>query len=185
MGILPPKRPQITEAECRKILKAKSVPWPAILGIRGYFSKTFEPTGNNRGVYDDCIAVVGIGEFRTYNANTDPSVPRKGVAVLKPGVWRYRKGKHKVSSPLGYMALVQAEKVTVVRDGEGEDTGWFGINVHRGGLNSTSSLGCQTVHPLQWPEFKWLVYRQIDEMGLATIPYVLITEEERRQIASS
>ena len=105
--------------------------------------------------------------------------------MLKPGVWRYQKGKHKRNSPFGYMAFVQAAPVTVVRDQKGEDTGFFGINIHAGGIGTTSSLGCQTVYKLQWLEFRSLVYAEMAKANVTKIPYVLVTEEERRQIAST
>src|SRR5690606_16180886 len=101
----------------------------------------------------DALFIITPDYFMAYNGNTDPSKYREGIAVLKAGVWRYKPGKHKINSPDGYPAFVQAQKVTVVRDGKGEDTGWFGINIHRGGKWTTSSAGCQTIIEPQWKEF--------------------------------
>ena len=87
------------------------------------------------------------------------------MASLKPGLWPvYRFGLHGKSQ---YFALCQTGgKVTVVRDGEPdyEDTGYFGINIHRGGYNTTSSLGCQTIHPTQWDSFISLVKDQAQRL---------------------
>ncbi len=49
--------------------------------------------GNDRGIYDDAIIVIDRSKrlVRTFNANTDPSAFRKGIATLKPGVHRYKK----------------------------------------------------------------------------------------------
>ena len=181
-AILPLSRPQIGSEEALKLIRQAGVnDAVALLGIRGYYRDTMGAVGaNDRGIYDDCIVAVSPTAFATFNANTDPSVKRKHVAVLMPGVWRYRKGKHKISSPDGYPAFVQADKVTVARDEEGLDTGWFGINIHRGGVNSTSSLGCQTIYPTQWDSFRSLVYGEMDRHSAKTIPYVLIGEEVRR-----
>lgn len=188
MAIVPAARPNITRAECMKILAAKGVSAPAIIGIRGYYERSMgDPAGNDRGIYDDCIAIVGVADadFRTFNGNTDPSVTSKGVAVLKPGVWLYKKGKHKINSPSAYDAFRQAADVTVIRDLKGADTGQFGINIHRGSRNSTSSLGCQTVWPEQWSEFKQFGYTVMDRAKAKTIPYVLVTEGDRRVIAKA
>jgi hypothetical protein len=181
-SILPPSRPQITSEEARKLILQSGAADPvALLGIRGYYRDTMGVVGaNDRGIYDDCIVAVSPTAFATFNANTDPSVKRKHVAVLLPGVWRYRKGKHKLNSPDGYPAFVQAAEVTVARDEEGLDTGWFGINIHRGGRNSTSSLGCQTIWPDQWESFRALVYGEMSRHSVSTLPYVLIGEEVRR-----
>ena len=133
-----------------------------VAGIRGYYRNLLGAPGiNDRGIYDDALFLVSPFGFASYNGNTDPSRVRKGrgtgaakgMAVLKPGLWRaYRFGLHRGQ----YLALVQTGgPVTVLRDGDPPypDTGLFGINIHRGGWNTTSSLGCQTVHPAQWPAF--------------------------------
>jgi len=179
-------KPKLTQAEALQIInslpdnpqwkqKILSTDRVMVLAIRGYYKKTMgNPVQNDRNIYDDAEFVITPDGFATFNANTDPSVTRKGVAVLKPGVWRYKKGKHKIKSPNGYPAFVQAEKVTVIRDQQGEDTGMFGINLHKGSYNSTSSLGCQTTYPDQWDAYKTLVYSELDKYGQKDFPYILI-----------
>jgi lysozyme len=51
------------------------------------------------------------------------------------------------------------------------------INLHKGGTRTTSSEGCQTIHPSQWPAFVALVYSEMDRAGQKTIPYLLVEEE--------
>jgi lysozyme len=136
-----------------------------LVGCRGYYMDSMGKKGaNDRGIYDDALFWVDlkIGRLASYNGNVDPSSYRKGkgtgstkgMASLKNGVWRYQPGMHNGSAP--HMAYRQAAAVTVIRDGSPnyEDTGWFGINIHRGGTRGTSSLGCQTVPPDQWTDFK-------------------------------
>src|SRR5262245_48185267 len=110
---------------------------------------------NDRGIYDDALFIVSPETFVAFNANVDPSVFRRGIAALEAGGVRYKLGIHGLSRPAAqcYKALVQAGPVTVRRDETGNDTGWFGINIHRGGVSGTSSLGCQTIVPDQWPTF--------------------------------
>lgn len=62
-----------------------------------------------------------------------------------------------------------------------QDTGRFGINIHKGGYNGTYSEGCQTVHPSQWESFIALAVDQSKRYFGATwqskvIPYVLLVE---------
>ena len=101
------------------------------------------------------------------------------MATLKPGLWlAHGFGLHRSK----YMALTQTKgTVTVVRDGDPnyEDTGYFGINIHKGSYNGTSSEGCQTIYPAQWESFIALAKDQtIRYHGLqwnkVTIPYILI-----------
>ena len=130
------------------------VAFPPILfiGIRGYYMRTMgDPTRNDRAIYDDAIFILTNNELHAFNANCDPAHHRPGIANLKAGIWPvYRFDLHNRQ----YLALCQrAGKVTVMRDGKGDDTGNFGINIHRGGNIVTGSLGCQTIPPSQWDRF--------------------------------
>lgn len=146
--IIPPTRPQIKRKDLLKLLKEAhpgfTPPDFFVTGIRGYYQDTMGAPGkNDRNIYDDAIILIGKEEFLTFNANTDPSAFKKAIASLKPGVWPvYKFDNHKGQ----YLALCQrGGPVTVVRDETGEDTGNFGINIHRGGNWGTGSLGCQTI----------------------------------------
>jgi lysozyme len=148
------------------------------------------PGVNDRGLYDDAIFIHSPSVFAAYNANTDPSFVRKGtgtgagkgMASLNPGAWFvHRFDKHKGR----YLALCQrAGDVEVTRDGKIEPyqcKGNFGINIHKGGFNTTGSEGCQTIHPIQWESFIALATDQAkrlfgDKWKTTTIPYVLLVE---------
>ena len=174
--MIPNSRPQQKkEVTARLLAKAGVKDSVALLGIRGYYSETFPPAGNQRGIYDDAIFVVSPEAYVSFNANTDPTVYRKGIASLVPGVHIYKKGKHGISKGPGYPALRPATKdeaLPVYRDGEGISIGYH-INIHRGG-KSTSSLGCQTIPASQYDSFITLVYDQMDRFSQKTIPYLLI-----------
>jgi lysozyme len=184
-GILPTDIPRMTREQAERVAMARGVAsLPVLIGIRGYYLRTMgDPTKNDRGIYDDAIALLTPNSFATYNANTDPSrsrpatADRKGMAVLLPGLYRYRLGIHGLSRPKSqqYEALVQAGPVTVDRDGGKAETGMFGINIHRGGETGTSSEGCQTIPPNQWDLFLRSIRGAI---GRGVIPYLLITVQE-------
>jgi lysozyme len=172
VNILPPSgRPQLSKDDLVPRLAPHQQAlngYPlVVVGLRGYFPKSLGPTaGNDRNVYDDAIVlyVPSLGVFTPFNGNTDPSRVRKGfgsaestkgMAVLDTGVWPvYRFAMHNGSAP--HEAICErAGAVRVTRDGNPPygDEGHFGINIHRGGYYTTSSLGCQTVPPEQWTEF--------------------------------
>ena len=145
---VPANRPQMKRKDLLKMLKDAHpdfvLPDLFFVGIRGYYLDSMGVAGqNDRKIYDDAIFIVGKEEMIAYNANTDPSAFKLSIATLKPGVWPvYKFDMHKGQ----YLALCQrGGPVTVIRDGKGEDTGNFGINIHRGGVNGTGSLGCQTI----------------------------------------
>jgi lysozyme len=165
--MIPAKKPQRGFDWISQILpqvKLKKTDKILLIGFRGYFLNSMGVLEkNDRGIYDDALDWVELetGIVHQFNGNVDPSAYRKGkgtgsskgMASLKNGTWRYKIGMHNGSVP--HMAYRQAADVTVIRDGNPnyEETGQFGINIHRGGRTGTSSLGCQTVPPSQWDDF--------------------------------
>lgn len=177
MAIVPVSRPEISHDFAISLMREAKILEPVcVLGRRGYYRDTMGVKGkNDRGIYDDAIAIITPTAFATFNANCDPSAFRRTIANLKAGVWRYKIGIHGMSKPAErrYTALVQAGPVTVLRDEAGEDTGYFGINIHRGGFNTTSSLGCQTIYPPQWEAFIALMKNEVARYQVKTFPYLL------------
>jgi len=197
-AMLPPARPRISSADLEALIAPYGIDRGLhpllVVGQRAYYNQMGGP-GNNRGIYDDAISLITPNVTATYNGNVDPSAAnRTGLASLKPGLYHsYRFDRHKGE----YMAICQrAGEVIVKRDntahmklgahpdygyhlGEGCWRGWFGINIHRGGVNTTSSLGCQTIPPEQWEGFIALATGEAkrlfgDEWKARTIPYLLI-----------
>lgn len=176
MGNVPASRPKATRDQVLKLIPASVKDKVVIVGVRGYYEDTMgKPGVNERNLYDDAIFVVTPGDFRSFNANTDPSVYRKGIATLAPGVHRYKKGQHKGK----YFALrpaTKGEELPVTRDGVSVPWPGIAINIHKGGKNSTSSEGCQTLYPSQWQEFIDMVYAAMAKYGQGTVPYVLVVQ---------
>lgn len=187
--IIPNSRPKISEVEIRKMLDPFQIDWGkyplVIIGIRGYYLDSMgKPNVNDRGIYDDAMFIITPSLYRPFNGNTDPGKYRPGIASLKPGVWyAYRFDIHDGRYP----AICQrAGKVTVIRDHRGEDTGMFGINIHKGGYTTTSSIGCQTIPPTQWDEFYNLAKDEFVKVWgklwrQKVIPYCLMTAETAKE----
>lgn len=180
-------RPKITReqalAQLEKIAHPVSLfadKFAFIIGFRGYYLDTMGvPGANDRGIYDDCICLVWPGGFEAFNGNTDPSRHKPGVASLIPGVYPYRKGKHGITTHAdgGYWAFRPAtrdEAVPVTRDGQAGTSMGIAINIHKGGYTTTSSEGCQTIHPDQWPEFVTKAYDLMDQYKQNVIQYALV-----------
>lgn len=172
---LPPVKPDIDQGVLFRIASEAGVNLETescLIGIRGFFNK-----GNNqRGIYDDAIFLVRPSGVLSFNANTDPGAFKKGIANLCLGVWLYKIGIHGLSKPKKdqYQALVQASAVKLTRDDwASTDYGWFGINIHRGGYNKVSSIGCQTIHPKQWDDFISSVKTTMIIRKQNTIKYIL------------
>jgi hypothetical protein len=178
--LIPPSRPRLSStAFFDRVEQCFGAPARASLlalpffigGIPGYYMQSMgDPTKNDRGIYDDCIVLVTRSVFAAFNGNTDPSVARKNIATLQPGIYPcYQFDIHRGSRPHPAICqrrgpvIVRRDDTEVVRDlvtdqrgyhlGGGLWKGDFGMNIHRGGVNGTSSLGCQTVPPSQWDAF--------------------------------
>lgn len=173
-------RPKLTLQELKEKIKGYSFPEPVyIVAIRGYYLNSMgKPGENDRGIYDDAIFLVGPNLFLAFNANTDPSKYKPGVATLVPGLHYYKKGKHGITRPGGGYAAFRPdtvdESLPVYRDGKKGIYKGIAINIHQGGLYETSSEGCQTIYKLQWDEFQKTAYKAMSNEGQRRIPYILI-----------
>lgn len=137
---------------------------PYELNVIGIRNNTHIPN-----VFDDSINVIftdatGTSQIHSWPATTDPGtywlqnpMNTTGTAILKPGQYV---NSHALGMHRGlYMALVQVKPLTVIRDfnrdGKADynsgrqETGFFGINIHRALENGTTkyidsfSAGCQ------------------------------------------
>lgn len=184
MASVPNSRPRMTQADVLKELSA----FPAsdefkvkVLGIRGYYKESMgNPVKNDRGIFDDAMFIVGPDFFATFNANTDPSVFKAGIASLvAPQMVLYKPGIHGISGKNPRPAFRQHSRVKVMRDGNPTpitDTANapFWINIHDGGFNTTSSEGCQTIYKSQWIMFRDSLNYQLKINKQTIFPYCLI-----------
>lgn len=186
-NIIPTDRPKLTEADARKIVRAKlgaNAPKLVLIGVRGYYSKMGSTPNNDINLYDDAMIVVGAG-YSTYNANTDPSFVirrNRALASLNPGNYKFYKGKHRGR----YNALrPHPEGVALPCTRNGKPSTAKFTNIHKGGTSGTDivwSEGCQTIPAPQWPEFINTVYKEMDTHKLKTVDYILITNDEMKKI---
>lgn len=169
---------------------------PYNLNLVGVRKKNGSPN-----VFDDKLYVFWKHEnnwnLKTYKITTDPGLHylehplnNKGTAILKPGQYR---SSHKIGLHKGrYKALVQVGAVTVIRDFDRdrnldyksgkEQTGYFGINVHRANSSQESpfvnkwSAGCQVfANPTQYADFISLCQKASLEWG-NSFTYTLLEE---------
>lgn len=202
--IIPATGPRLSAARVDALLAERGVTQTfALLAVRAYRRDTMGVPGRNDvGIYDDAIFLRHTGGVTNFNANCDPSKIGwnpgigKPFALLQPGVWPFILGLHKGQ----YAALRQPYEeqamniglraayplgdprtyghFTVQRDdGRGhryDDTGYHAINIHRGSEYGTSSWGCQTLPPREWPHFIALCQAQFPKTGQKWVPYCLI-----------
>jgi hypothetical protein len=158
-----------TREQIEKAVKAKGYVWfegakdydVNIVGIRN-----LQPAKHVTNLFDDTLTISykkdGVWQFHEWPITTDPGKKAmlqysnpKGVAILVPGQYR---GSHMIGLHQGkYEALRQQKPVKVYRDKDkdmefdfvDEDTGIFGINIHRSNPKTEStyvenwSEGCQ------------------------------------------
>lgn len=165
--------------------KTNTTPLPSlfVLGVRGYYDSTIGEAGNDINAYDDAFFIISPLSMTSWNGNTDPTRygvnPRadgKCMARLKTGCWTMRPRMHRGK----YQAYGQEESpVTVERiRANGSisrtETGCFGIDLHLGGINGTSSEGCQTVPPDQWEKFRKELNATLHLNKVKKFSYILI-----------
>lgn len=165
------------------IRAAKILDRVVLVGVRGYYRDSMgKPGTNDRGIYDDALFIVSPTHFSSWNANTDPSTHRPGIASLVPGVHRYRPGNHGISRPGGgypaFRPATKNEELPVTRDGVPNPRPGVAINIHRGSRTSTSSEGCQTVPPQQWDAFHAALSGEMKRHKVTTFPYLLMTTQD-------
>lgn len=184
MKMIPDSTPKADLDRVTRALAAKKVEWPVILvGVRGYYRDTMGEKGkNDRGIYDDAFFIVSRTHFSAWNANTDPSITRPGIATLMPGVHWYRPGLHGITRPGGgypaFRPATKNEELPVMRDGIIDPRPGVAINIHMGGVNTTSSEGCQTVPRGQYWPFHAALTAELARHKVNRFPYVLLTVDE-------
>lgn len=175
--------PSIIDGKVERELGEGAHKFVVLVGVRGYRLNSMGRIGkNDRGIYDDALFIKSPHLFSSFAANTDPTSFRKGkgtgskkgMAVLNKGLWNYKPGMHRGK----YKAFRQAGEVTVTRDGNPpyEDTGYFGINIHSGGWETTSSAGCQTVPPDQWTAFRTTLEFELKNNKQKVFKYLLFDQ---------
>ena len=177
-------RPKLTLVEVKELIKKSGFTITEavmVVAIRGYYKNTMgKPGENDRGIYDDAMVLIGPNYIQTFNANTDPSRFKKGIATLLPGLHYFKKGRHNLSRPGKEYAAFRPdtpdEGLPVKRDGVPGPSRGIAINIHKGGLFDTFSAGCQTLFPDQWPEFQTKTYYLMDKEGQRRLPYLLLEQ---------
>jgi lysozyme len=170
-----------------------------VIANRGYYLNTMGKAGQNDfGIYDDAAWLVTPDKITAFNWNTDASKEGwnpgvgKPYAQLAPGLWLFIQGAHKAIPKCFRQATDDvAAKLGIPGDGEftvrrtyakGDkrnytENGYYAINIHPGGVGTTSSWGCQTTVPDQFAEFRKLTYDAMAKYKQKVLPYLLLEDK--------
>jgi hypothetical protein len=161
--------------------------WPTlhVIGVRS--------AANEKDKFDDMMYLINGPMQQIFSCTTNPGthwlknlLNPSGTAVLKPGQYvdSWKIGLHQGK----YEALVQAKPVTVYRDANKndlaeengkEETGMFGINIHRANPNAVSSIidkwsaGCQVLNN---PKEFYTLLSACKASGKKAFTYTLLRE---------
>jgi hypothetical protein len=94
-----------------------------------------------------------------------PVYDSNGNARLIP-YWAYRQA--------GPVMIKRIGHTVATPDGWPDNPAW--IDLHKGGYNLTSSLGCQTFFPAIWPQARQIGYSAMDALGTKKCKYSLIQQ---------
>jgi len=143
--------------------------------------------------FDDFLILVSNNKIDIFSATTNPGlfwlkypINKKGSAVLKPAQYidTWSLGLHRKK----YTALVQVKPLTVFRDNDKDekseetlinDTGLFGINIHRANMNGKTisvdkhSAGCQVFQNSK--DFDYVI-SECKKSGQKYFTYTLLKE---------
>ena len=167
-----------------------------IIGVRSAGAKV-------TNTFDDYLVLIyktptGNWMRQIYSITTDPGryymlnpIQKKGTAILVPGQY---KGAYKIGLHRGkYKALCQNRPLTIYRDYNKNDVydydpttledGYFGINIHKAGTNSTRvdtwSAGCQVFMSNEdFKHFMNYCEKQVSSGMGSTFTYTLLKEED-------
>ena len=123
---------------------------------------------------------------RTSSARTTAIPTQPAKAQTKPDVDSQCSSRVSIATKWESMASPERKAVnillsgvTIMRDGSHviKPDQNIGLNIHRGGINGTSSEGCQTVLREQWEEFFEDVKRELKQWRQSEIQYVLIEKQ--------
>lgn len=180
--ILPPRKPRLGREDAVRVLSNHNLSTDVcvLLFVRGYYRDSMGKFGvNDVGVYDDAVFVVTPedSEYRTYNANTDPSKSGSGLAMIDTGLHYFYKGQHRGKYD-AFRYFPEGTRVPCTRDGRSARPARY-INIHRGGFRNTWSEGCLTIPTEEmWLDFQKTVYRYMDKYNQGHIAVLLVEEKE-------
>lgn len=178
MRIIPPARPKRDNAVLDAILEHYNLDLARanIIFIRSYYLDTMgEPGKGDVNIYDDAVFLITPIVRESFNANTEPSFPQKGHAVLNLGKYIFYRGLHKGRYP-ALRPFPEGVKLGCVRNGKPSTCA--NTNIHRGGSKDSFDVvwseGCLTIPDIQYEEWRARVWSEMDRLKQKMIDVVIV-----------